>query len=114
MGLGTPGLGNRSAYGAAVTTTHVVLVSWRDGEADAAEAVVRPLVVDFPQTIPDVVSVGEGRSTSPEGLEGEFDYALVVTFASPEARDAYLPHPAHQPVAEAIGAHAERVVVFDV
>lgn len=89
-------------------------MSWRAGEADAAEAVVRPLVVDFPQTIPDVVSVVEGRSTSPEGKEEGFDYALVVTFASPEARDAYLPHPAHRPVADAIGSHAERVVVFDV
>ena len=97
-----------------MTTTHVVLVSWRDGEADRAEQVVRPLVGDFPQTIPGVLGVAEGRSTSPEGLEGEFDYALVVTFASAEARDAYLPHPAHQPVAEAIGAHSERVVVFDV
>ena len=97
-----------------MTTTHVVLVSWRDGEADRAEQVVRPLAAAFPQTIPGVLAVAEGRSTSPEGLEGEFDYALVVTFASPEARDAYLPHPAHQPVAEAIGASAERVVVFDV
>ena len=64
--------------------------------------------------VPDVVAVAEGPSTSPEGMEDGFDYALVVTFASPEARDAYLPHPAHQPVAEAIGAHADKVVVFDV
>jgi hypothetical protein len=97
-----------------VTTTHVVLVSWRDGEADEAERVVRPLVADFPRTIPDVLSVAEGRSTSPEGKEEGYDYALVITFASSDARDAYLPHPAHQPVAEAIGAHAEQVVVFDV
>ncbi|MGI3784648.1 MAG: Dabb family protein [Janthinobacterium lividum] len=97
-----------------MTTTHVVLVSWRDGEADRAEQIVRPLVADFPQSIPDVLGVVEGRSSSPEGKEEGYDYALVVTFASPEARDAYLPHPAHQPVAEAIGAHADKVVVFDV
>ena len=96
------------------TTTHVVLVSWRDGEADQAEQVVRPLVAAFPQTIPDVLNVAEGRSSSPEGKEEGYDYALIVTFASPEARDAYLPHPAHLPVAEAIGAHADKVVVFDV
>ena len=97
-----------------MTVTHVVLVSWRAGVAEEAEAAVRPLVVGFPQTIPGVLDVAEGRSTSPEGLEGEFDYALVVTFDSSEARDAYLPHPAHRPVADAIGAHADRVVVFDV
>ena len=97
-----------------MTTTHVVLVSWREGEAEEAERLVRPLVADFGRTIPDVLAVAEGPSTSPEGKEDGFDYALVVTFASPEARDAYLPHPAHQPVAEAIGAHADKVVVFDV
>ena len=97
-----------------MTTTHVVLVSWRDGEAERAEQIVRPLVADFGRTIPDVLSVVEGRSSSPEGKEEGYDYALVVTFASPEARDAYLPHPAHLPVAEAIGAHADKVVVFDI
>ena len=96
------------------TTTHVVLVSWRDGEADQAEQVVRPLVADFGRTIPDVLDVAEGRSSSPEGKEEGYEYALIVTFASPEARDVYLTHPAHLPVAEAIGAYADKVVVFDV
>ena len=77
-----------------MTTTHVVLVSWRDGEREQAEQVVRPLVADFPQTIPDVLDVVQGPSNSPEGLEDGFDYALVVTFASPEARNVYLDHPA--------------------
>jgi hypothetical protein len=97
-----------------MTTTHVVLVSWRAGEADRAEEVVRPLVAGFTDSIPDVLGVVEGRSSSPEGLEGGYDYALIVTFASSQARDVYLDHPAHQPVGEAIRAHSERVVVFDV
>ena len=94
--------------------THLVLVSWRAGEGETAEQVVRPLVADFGRTIPDVLDVVEGHSSSPEGLESGYDYALVVTFASARARDVYLDHPAHRPVAEAIGAHAERIVVFDV
>ena len=97
-----------------MTTTHVVLVSWRDGAAEEAEKVVRPLVADFGQTIPDVLDVVEGHSSSPEGLEDGFDYALIVTFASPQARDVYLDHPNHQPVSSAIRANADRVVVFDV
>ena len=55
-----------------------------------------------------------GPSVSPEGLEGGFDWALVVRFRDAAARDAYLPHPAHQPVADHIGARSARVVVFDV
>jgi Stress responsive A/B Barrel Domain len=38
----------------------------------------------------------------------------LVTFATPQARDAYLNDPNHRPVAEAIGAAAEQIVVFDV
>ncbi|GAB2593758.1 Dabb family protein [Microlunatus antarcticus] len=97
-----------------MSITHIVLVSWRDGEAEEAEAAVRPLVADFPQTIPDVVDVVQGGSSSPEGKEDGYDYALVVKFASPEARDVYLDHPAHTPVSQAIGAHAAKVLVFDV
>jgi Stress responsive A/B Barrel Domain len=39
---------------------------------------------------------------------------FIVTFATPQARDAYLNDPNHRPVAEAIGAAAERIVVFDI
>jgi hypothetical protein len=97
-----------------VPTTHVVLVSWREGAADEAERVVRPTVAAFGATIPHVLHVVEGPSTSPEGLEGGFDYGFVVTFASAEARDVYLDHPEHLPVSSAIRAAADRVVVFDV
>ena len=94
-------------------TTHVVLVSWRAGAADAAEQEVRPAIAAFGTTIPDVLGVVEGHSTSSEGLESGFDYGFVVTFASARARDTYLDHPGHLPVARAIQAAAERVVVFD-
>lgn len=94
--------------------THVVLVSWRAGEAGRAEDLIRPRVAAFPTMIPGVLDVVEGHSSSPEGLEGGYDYGLVVTFASAQARDTYLDHPEHRPVAEVIGASSQRVVVFDI
>lgn len=39
---------------------------------------------------------------------------FIVTFATPQARDDYLNDPNHRPVAEAMGAAAERIVVFDI
>ena len=96
------------------TTTHVVLVSWNPTEAERAEQEVRPAVRAFRDTVPGVLGVVEGPSTSPEGLEDGLDYGFVVTFASAQDRDTYLDHPAHLPVAAAIGAAAARVVVFDV
>jgi hypothetical protein len=94
--------------------SHVVLVSWKSGRQAQAEELVRPAVRAFVHTIPDVLAVVEGPSSSPEGLENGFDYGFVVTFASAQARDAYLTHPSHVPVAEAIGDGAAQIVVFDI
>ena len=95
------------------TISHVVLVSWRSGRQADAERSVRPAVRGFVDTVPDVLSVVEGHSSSPEGLEDGFDYGFIVTFATADARDTYLTHPHHLPVAEAIGAAAAKIVVFD-
>ena len=47
-------------------------------------------------------------------IRNGYHYGFVVTFATPQARDAYLDDENHRPVAEAIGAAAERIVVFDI
>jgi hypothetical protein len=94
--------------------SHIVLVTWKSGSQVAAEDLVRPAIRGFVDTIPDVESVVEGPSVSPEGLEDGFEYGFVVTFASTQARDAYLDDPVHRPVAEAIGTAAKRIAVFDI
>jgi hypothetical protein len=94
--------------------SHVVLVSWKSGRQAPAEEFVRPAIRAFVDTIPDVLAVVEGHSSSPEGLENGFDYGFVITFATAQARDTYLTHPSHLPVATAIGEAAEQVVVFDI
>jgi hypothetical protein len=55
-----------------------------------------------------------GTPPAPRGLEDGYHYGFIVTFATPQARDAYLNDPNHRPVAETIGAAAERIVVFDI
>jgi hypothetical protein len=92
---------------------HVVLVRWAPtappdvvARFDAAARVVR-------ETIPGVLELVHGPSVSVERLEQGFDHALHVRFADAAARDAYLPHPAHAPLAELIQANAETFVVFD-
>ena len=92
---------------------HVVLTRWRpDAPADALGS-MRALARQFPVTVPGVLEVVEGPSSSPEGLEAGFTWALVVTFRDARARDTYLTHPAHLPVAETIGRFAEQLVVYD-
>lgn len=90
--------------------THVVLVEW-SGASRAAEA--EALVDAHLPHVPGVLRIDRGGSISGEGLEGGFDWLLVVRFADEPALAAYLPHPEHRPVAAFLGAHAARIVVFD-
>jgi len=94
--------------------THIVLVRWKPGIPSAHLQQLAEGVAAVPQGIPGVLSAVCGPSTSPEGLEGGYEWALVVTFANGSARDGYLPHPVHEPVKRLIGEWAENVVVFDV
>lgn len=91
--------------------THVVLVAWEPGTDRSAEA--DAVVEQHLARIGGVESVRSGTSVSTEGLEGGFDWMLVVRFRDRAALEGYLPHPEHRPVAEFIGAGSERVVVFD-
>jgi len=58
------------SYARSVTAIgQIVLVSLKSGSQGAAEDVVRPAIRGFVDTIPEVQSVVEGHSSSPEGLE---------------------------------------------
>lgn len=93
--------------------THVVLVALTDdgqGVTERLDALCR----EHLQRIDGVESVRSGTSISTEGLEADFGWMLTVRFRDADALAAYLPHPEHRPVADAICAAAGRVVVFDV
>ena len=90
-----------------------MLTEWRANAPSEALAEMSEIIARFEAEITGVVSVVEGASVSTEGLESGFEWALVVTFESAGARDGYLDHPTHLPVAALIGEWAERLVVFD-
>lgn len=54
-----------------------------------------------------------GTNSSPEGLNQGLTHAFTLTFYSDEARDAYLPHPAHAAFGEILGPHLDKVTVVD-
>jgi hypothetical protein len=94
--------------------THVVLVRWAPTTPSDVRESIRATARSLATEIPGISRLVEGPSVSPENLEQGFDYALVIEFVDSEARDNYLPHPAHLPLAEKLGQHSESVVVFDV
>jgi hypothetical protein len=55
-----------------------------------------------------------GPYNGDEGLNEDFTHGFVMTFDSPESRDAYLPHPLHEEVKLYVVPKLERVIVFDI
>ena len=92
---------------------HVVLVQWKDATPPDVREAARDAARSFRGLIPGIVRLDEGPSVSPEGLEGGYEWGLLISFEDSAARDAYLPHPTHRVLADLIGAHSSRVVVFD-
>lgn len=97
---------------------HVVLARWRPAAQDRAEqdpaARAQALLDAHLPEVAGIVSVDAGASVSPEGLEQGNDWMLVIRFSDRAALEAYLPHPAHRPIADFLGGAAERVTVFDI
>lgn len=55
-----------------------------------------------------------GPYNGDEGLNDDFTHGFVMTFNSPQSRDAYLPHPLHEEVKAFVVPKLDRVIVFDI
>ncbi|MFC7338772.1 Dabb family protein [Haloferula chungangensis] len=63
--------------------------------------------------IPGLLEMEHGPYKSDEGLNEDFTHGFIMSFDTPESRDAYLPHPEHERVKEIVVPRLKRVVVFD-
>jgi hypothetical protein len=63
--------------------------------------------------IPGLLDFKYGPYDSDEGLNDGFTHGFIMTFESPAARDAYLPHPEHERVKGIVVPCLSRVIVFD-
>ena len=70
-------------------------------------------LVDLKNKIPGLQSVEHSPYKSDEGLNDGFTHGFIMTFDTPESRDAYLPHPDHLKVVDLVQPRLERLVVFD-
>lgn len=69
---------------------------------------------DMVGKIPGLLEMEHGSYNGNEGLNEDFTHGFLMTFDSPESRDAYLPHPLHEKVKNLVVPRLERVVVFDI
>lgn len=75
---------------------HLVLFRFRRDVSQGRIAEVFETLRQLTRRIEGISSFRGGAYNSPEGLHHGFTHGFVMTFESAEARDAYLPHPAHQ------------------
>ena len=64
-------------------------------------------------SIPGITGFEHGVNNSPEGLSKDITHVYLLTFADAAARDAYLPHPAHQRFVELLDGAVADVFVID-
>jgi Stress responsive A/B Barrel Domain len=93
---------------------HCVFLKLRDvGDAPQIFTALKNLQ----SQIPGITDIRSGKDCSPEGLQRGYTHGFTVDFVDGAARDAYLPHPAHQKVGAMIVAATEGgvdgIVVLD-
>ncbi len=92
---------------------HVVMFKYKPGTTEEQIRAVTDAFRELKNRIPGIVSFEYGSNNSPEGLSRGFTHVYVVTFEDANARDTYLPHPAHQQFGEVVGPRLEDVFVVD-
>ena len=92
---------------------HVVLFGFAEGTSEATLLDVARRFGELRALVPGVLSFEWGKNCSVEGLDKGHSHAFVLTFPSEEARDAYLPHPAHKAFVDFVGPHLSSSTVVD-
>lgn len=92
---------------------HMVLLKFKPEVAQRRIDEIFSMLRRMPDKIEGITHYSGGPYASPEGFNRGFTHGFLVTFASVEARDRYLPHPEHEPVKNAILETAAQVIAFD-
>lgn len=92
---------------------HLVLLKFSAEATPERRADLAAAFAALPTQIPQVRSLEWGLNASPEQLDKGFTHCFTLTFDNEAARDAYLPHPAHQAFVSALKPWLADVLVVD-
>ena len=96
------------------TYRHVVLFKFKDATPAETVTGIEDAFRAFCASLSFVTDYEWGLNSSPEGLDQGFTHCFIVTFAGPEGRDQYLPHPAHKAFIERwLDPNLDKVCVVD-
>ncbi len=96
------------------TYRHVVLFKFNDTTPAETVGAIEDAFRAFCAGLPFVTDFEWGLNSSPEGLNEGFTHCFIVTFAGPEGRDQYLPHPDHRAfISRWLDPNLEKACVVD-
>lgn len=92
---------------------HLVLVGFKPEISLPTQQALESGFADLQHHIAGITSFEWGPNNSPEGLAKGLTHVFVLSFVDAAARDAYLPHPAHQAFVEQLKPWLADVLVID-
>ena len=92
---------------------HILLITFTESASAAAIEQVKQAFLQMPQQVEGVQQVEWGCNDSPEGKNTGFTHCVMMTFASDQARQHYLPHPRHDALKAIFGPVLQNIVVLD-
>ncbi|MEI6715368.1 MAG: Dabb family protein [Verrucomicrobiota bacterium] len=92
---------------------HIAFFQFKPDCSPSDIAAVWQCMEKLPTLIPGILDFTWGENISTEGLSQNFTHSFVMLFENEAARDAYLPHPAHQAAVEFVLPKLASVIVCD-
>lgn len=92
---------------------HVVMFAFKPTTASERIAEIEQAFAALADEIDEIIDFEWGTDVSVENRSQGFTHCFIVSFASADARDRYLPHPAHQRFVQLVSQEREKVLVVD-
>ena len=92
---------------------HAVFFEFKPDADQAGVRKVEEAFAALPSKIKEIAAFEWGKNNSPEKHDDGFTHCFLVTFASEEAREKYLPHPDHQAFVDVLKPVLQKVRVLD-
>jgi hypothetical protein len=92
---------------------HLVLFNWKPETPAHKIREIEEALCALPAIIPEIAGFEWGTDISVQGFDRGYTHCFVVSFASEEDRDVYLPHPDHAAFIALSRPHVEKILVLD-
>ena len=92
---------------------HVVMFKFKTDTSEEKKAELIEGYKALPGKIDFMQHYEWGEDISIEGLSKGFTHCFITTFPNTDARDAYIPHEAHDAYVEVLFPHLDEILVVD-